>query len=190
MKKDTFKKLTRVFLLILTCGFFLPCFTISCCGVEMEVSQFEAMRGFRAEEFHKHAEPVWWLAIFLIIPIFLFIMSYKENQKKDGAGLITFLMTVEAFVFWLFEKEISKSAACYYLDCNREFGYYVNVISMITLLLSSIYYLVKYSETPYEKEVNASGETYGVVYGSIENTEEELPYDDETDYLQFFEGEE
>lgn len=134
-----YRKIIKVLSVIAIIFFFIPAFTVSCGAQnDISVSAVHAAVGYSSSNYGQITEPTLFPLLLLLMPIIILTIACMKKWKSKIVAAVEILLALVNIGMWVFFRmAVHVVAEENYCSDRVTFGYYVDILLMVTVILFS-----------------------------------------------------
>lgn len=137
--KIAYRKIIKVLAVIAIIFFFIPAFMVSCGAQDdISVSAVHVIAGYRSSVYGQITEPTPYPLFLLLMPIIILIIACMKKWKSKAVAAVEILVALINIGMWVFFRmAVHVVAEENYCNDRVTFGYYVDILAMVAVILFS-----------------------------------------------------
>lgn len=171
-KKSLFtpRMILRILSLLCIVFVFCPAFLVSCSGQEIKVDLISVVGGMTNGYGQTVVDAHPFMLVCLILPIVVLVAVCKKKLSSNTASIVSMLCMATDFIIWiLFKIAVEKKAQENYCEMQVTGWFYLNMISMLLIVVLSLLVQRKMIQMDLDFMVAFSGERMQETIGKLGN---------------------
>ena len=137
--KISYRRIIKIISVIAIIFFFIPAFTVSCGAQnDISVSAVHVVAGYSSSAYGQITEPTLYPLLLLLMPIIILVIACMKKWKCKLVATFEILLALVNIGMWVFFRmAVHVVAEENYCNDRVTFGYYVDILLMVAVILFS-----------------------------------------------------